>query len=1181
MKNYKLLTLAICFFAASLMAQTADQDVTNGLASLTAHNLTSLANANSDFSNAVVLSSANENANALLAATRLLVLPQQPAGSNLLTTLTVSTSGRNIYGWTATLPTNSNGAVFPDVNSSVAISYYRTTVMAALGASLTNLSRITDPGYTLMLTAAETDGGEDVTLDYGDILLIQSELYAAEFFGYTLNAQNFDVVASQLQTLSQSDGLTIQALLADYPSLLAQNNAADLANSKGALTNAIAFYQAASNFIHNSRVPGNGLFLLEPDQVADEAAFRTDLTNVLLSLNQPVQFNPNQPFSLYISNYFTGAKSVRSLVPQFSGDYYVNSTLPDYTFGGILVGEPAFDTELFLRQSIGYDYAGIYIGNGGLSDNDNNINSGNGGYGGFAVFVGTNQQATLIGADYGDGSDDGYDFGLIFHFSVDKSGNWSFQSNNISAYGNIDQGGDFNGEIDGLTDGNGNTVSVYLNGNEQSPLGNLQNAAGYYGGTYSGIQSGSVFAIVAADAELFFCPIDSTGSPGVGDLSLFNPSNHFTFTSLSGTVVAGTLNTNTFALSGNYTNSGAGTFSMTRSAKVPFDVPPAITVDLPPNKSAALGTNVTFSVSATGSPPLCYQWYFNSVPIPNATTNTLVVSNLQYSSAGVYGVAVENVAGRSNSTLETLTVTAETVPPTIHITAPTSGLQVSNALYTVAGNAEDNVAVSNVWVQLNGGGWNPVTSFIGTNWTAQVTLTPGPNTVQAYAVDTSGNVSTTNTVNFNYVVSAVLTVQLTGKGTVSPDYSNAVLAIGTTNSMTAAVVAGSGFEFTNWTGGTSLPLAFLTNGPTVKFVMASNLVLQANFVDTNRPTVSVTNVTAGMSVSNAAFTVKGTASDNVAVSNVYYWLSNSAAIGPWTPASTSNNGSNWMAAVTLAAGTNTVAAYAVDTSGNVSPTNTVSFIYVVSAVLTVTTNGLGSLSQNYNGALLKIGQSYSITATPGTGFIFTNWTAGTNMPPTAIITNGPTVQFFMVSNLMLQANFVDVQKPVLTITAPTANQHMSNALATVVGTASDNWKVNAVWYLLTNGILTGGTWNLANTTNNYTNWTTTLKLAVGTNTVKAYAVDMGGNLSTTSSVSFISSNTFQLLIQIPAAQPVMTNGLDYSLQISPGLNGHIQVSSNLVNWLTLTNFIGTNSTINLRDPSVTNFNLRFYRAVVP
>jgi hypothetical protein len=158
---------------------------------------------------------------------------------------------------------------------------------------------------------------------------------------------------------------------------------------------------------------------------------------------------------------------------------------------------------------------------------------------------------------------------------------------------------------------------------------------------------------------------------------------------------------------------------------------------------------------------------------------------------------------------------------------------------------------------------------------------------------------------------------------------------------------------------------------------------------------------------------------------------------------------------------------------------------------------------------------------------------------------------------------------------------MTNALATVVGTASDNWKVSAVWYQLTNKILGSGTWSLATTTNNYTNWTTTVTLAVGSNTLKAYAVDLGGNYSTTSSVSVLSSNTFKLLLDFALNQPLTCTGLNCTLQLSSNLNGHIQVSTNLTSWTTLTNFVGTNTTLNFHDPAATNSPRRFYRAVVP
>ena len=94
-------------------------------------------------------------------------------------------------------------------------------------------------------------------------------------------------------------------------------------------------------------------------------------------------------------------------------------------------------------------------------------------------------------------------------------------------------------------------------------------------------------------------------------------------------------------------------------------------------------------------------------------------------------------------------------------------------------------------------------------------------------------------------------------------------------------------------------------------------------------------------------------------------------------------------------------------------------------------------------------------------------------------------------------------------------------------------------------------------------------------------MDLGGNFSDTNSLNVVSSNTFKLQLDFAMAQPLQTNGLNFVLQISSNLNGHIQVSTNLLDWLTLTNFVGTNTTLNFRDATATNFNQRFYRAVIP
>jgi hypothetical protein len=92
-------------------------------------------------------------------------------------------------------------------------------------------------------------------------------------------------------------------------------------------------------------------------------------------------------------------------------------------------------------------------------------------------------------------------------------------------------------------------------------------------------------------------------------------------------------------------------------------------------------------------------------------------------------------------------------------------------------------------------------------------------------------------------------------------------------------------------------------------------------------------------------------------------------------------------------------------------------------------------------------------------------------------------------------------------------------------------------------------------------------------------VDLGGNTSATNTVSVTSSNTFKLQLSLASTEPMASNGLSFNLDLPAGINGAIQVSSNLVNWTVLTNFVGTNQTLNFRDSAATDFNRRFYRAV--
>ena len=432
----------------------------------------------------------------------------------------------------------------------------------------------------------------------------------------------------------------------------------------------------------------------------------------------------------------------------------------------------------------------------------------------------------------------------------------------------------------------------------------------------------------------------------------------------------------------------------------------------------------------------------------------------------------------------------DTNRPTLSIVTPTANQKWSNAVFAVAGKASDNIGVTNVFTSLNGREWlSAVLANNRTNWTMAVSLAPKTNTLRAYAVDAAGNNSATNSVSFVYVVSDRVRVQITGQGTLTPNYSNAMLEIGQGYSIKASGI--NGHTFTNWAASTNWGGSQITTNATLSFIMQSNLTLQANFMDTNRPTLSITAPTANQKWSNAVFTVRGTSKDNAKVTEV--WCQTN---GVWGPASVGSAGTNWTMDVALMRGTNTVRAYAVDGTGNRSLTNSVSFVYVLSDRLQVRAVGQGTLTPNYSNAMLEIGMSYSMKASGANGHAFTNWVVSTNWVG-GMTTNNATLNFVMQSNLTLQASFVDTNKPVLAIIAPTASQRWSNAVFTVKGTAKDNAQISKVW------CLTNGNWGLAITTNNWTNWTMNLALAPKTNTIQAYAEDAAGNKSPTNTVKLI------------------------------------------------------------------------------
>lgn len=235
--------------------------------------------------------------------------------------------------------------------------------------------------------------------------------------------------------------------------------------------------------------------------------------------------------------------------------------------------------------------------------------------------------------------------------------------------------------------------------------------------------------------------------------------------------------------------------------------------------SAAGGTitNVAFivngvTVAAGSGSPLSFNW------TPSLAGNYSIVA-----------VASDNQGLTTTSSAATIQVgTSDTTPPTVGITsAPRNGTRLTSPNVIITGTANDSVAIAAVEITDNNG---QPRRAIGTNsWEAQISLTPGPNIIQVYSVNTSGNVSTNATLNLTYIATSTLVVQTSGQGVVSPNLNGASLQIGQAYTLRANPVPGQAFA--SWSGVNS-------QSRVLTFVMQSNLVLTANFVPSPFPSVA-------------------------------------------------------------------------------------------------------------------------------------------------------------------------------------------------------------------------------------------------------------------------------------------------------------------------------------------------------
>lgn len=126
----------------------------------------------------------------------------------------------------------------------------------------------------------------------------------------------------------------------------------------------------------------------------------------------------------------------------------------------------------------------------------------------------------------------------------------------------------------------------------------------------------------------------------------------------------------------------------TRDLQLVLQGPPAI-VAQPESRTNYIGTSVAFTVSATGTAPLAYQWRKDRADLTNATNASHSISVIAPGDAGDYDVVITNNFGAITSAVVTLTVI---VPPPNTRTVPLWNLGPGARSYLTTGNTERGLA---------------------------------------------------------------------------------------------------------------------------------------------------------------------------------------------------------------------------------------------------------------------------------------------------------------------------------------------------------------------------------------------------------------------------------------------------------------------------------------------------------
>ena len=320
----------------------------------------------------------------------------------------------------------------------------------------------------------------------------------------------------------------------------------------------------------------------------------------------------------------------------------------------------------------------------------------------------------------------------------------------------------------------------------------------------------------------------------------------------------------------------AATSITSSAATLTVLIAPAV-IAQPANAGVVQGNSASFTVTATGTAPLTYQWLKNGAPIAGATSNVFTISAVTTNDAASYSVVVTNIVSSIASSSATLTVL---VPPTITTQpADTSVIAGNSAAFTITATGANPLSY-----QWRKNGTNIAGATAATLTLASVTTADAAN----YSVVVSNSAGSATS------VSAVLTVQL--PPTIVTPPASQFGALGSTINLSVTASGTGPLSYQWFKGGSALTDGGNISGATTSTLTITGLTTNETstfFVVVSNAFGSATSANASISVnvspiitSQPASQYAGVGSNalfNVTVAGTgpftYQWLKNKAKLG--------------------------------------------------------------------------------------------------------------------------------------------------------------------------------------------------------------------------------------------------------------------------------------------------------------